>query len=217
MRNLLLIFGAHFRFLRPFLFAAVLLYSPFEAAANPHDKNVWNYAGGVSLITNGSLPNGACFRLQGHVNAPGFFDNLKRIDTVKGALFRRGSEVVTHFPAQVVLVFVVRDQRDFTCPKPPEGDERAPYLTREMMSALKLYLYWKHGVELRPIAHVEQKYFSVDPIIPYAAARAHDLPERLEWSYEYVVPSADVPLSDSLVLILRTPDGRMAARVAARL
>jgi hypothetical protein len=199
------------------LLSAVLFCCRAGAAPTPADKNTWNYTGGVSLITNGSLPNGACFRLQGHLSAPGFFDNLKRIDTNQGATFRRGSEVVTHFPAQVAVVFVVHDQRDFTCPKPPEGDGQAPYLTREMMSSLKLFLYWKHGVELRPIAGVEQKYFSVDPIIPYAAAKAHDLPERLEWSYEYLVPSADVPLSDSLVLILRTPDGRMAARVAARL
>jgi hypothetical protein len=198
-------------------FVVLCRYQSSAAASPPSDKNIWNYTGGLALITNGSLPNGACFRLQGHVTAPGFFDNLKRVDTKQGAIFRRGSEVVTHFPAQVVLIFVVHDHHDFTCPRPPDGEARAPYLTREMMGSLTLSLYWKHGVELRPIFGVEQKYFSVDPIIPYAAARAHDLPERFEWSYEYLVPSVKVPLSDSLVLILRTPDGRMAARVAARL
>ena len=88
---------------------------------------------------------------------------------------------------------------------------------RELMSTLQLYLYWKRGVELRPIANPESKYFSVDPVIPYAAARAHDLPERFQWSYEYAIPSAGVPLTDSLVLVLRTPEGHMVARVAARL
>jgi hypothetical protein len=213
----LLILLKHIGMVCSVLLSAVLLWRTGNAQPVPSDKNIWDYSGGVSLITNGSLPNGACFRVQGRVTAPGFFDNLKRIDTKQGTVFRRGSEVVTRFPAQLVLVFVVHDQRDFTCPKPPEGEGAAPYLTHQMMSTLKLFMYWKHGVELRPIANVQQKYFSVDPIIPYAAMKAHDLPERLEWSYEYVVPSADVPLSDSLVLVLRTADGRMAARVAARL
>jgi hypothetical protein len=123
---------------------------------------------------------------------------------------------VTQFPDRVFLAFVVLDQHDPTCP-PRMENTGSPYLTRSLMSSLKLYLYWKHGVELRPISDVESKYFSVDPVIPYAAAQAHDLPEKLEWSYLYSVPSANVPLTDSLVLILRTADGHMAARVAARM
>ena len=46
------------------------------------------------------------------------------------------------------------------------------YLTRAMMSTMHLSLYWKHGVELRPIADVVPKYFSVDPVLPTATARA---------------------------------------------
>ena len=34
-----------------------------------------------------------------------------------------------------------------------------------MMASMHLYLYWKHGVELRPIEDVVPKYFSVDLII----------------------------------------------------
>jgi hypothetical protein len=37
------------------------------------------------------------------------------------------------------------------------------------------------------------------------------------WTYELAIPSAEVPVTDSLVLIFRTPDGRIAARVAARM
>jgi hypothetical protein len=39
----------------------------------------------------------------------------------------------------------------------------------------------------------------------------------LEWDYELDVPSAGIPLTDSLVLIVRRDDGRIAARVAARM
>jgi hypothetical protein len=53
--------------------------------------------------------------------------------------------------------------------------------------------------------------------VPYAVKLATELPKRFEWSYQLAVPSKDVPLTDSLVLVFRTADGRIAARVAARL
>jgi len=40
---------------------------------------------------------------------------------------------------------------------------------------------------------------------------------RFEWSYQLLVPSAGIPLTDSLVFIFRTNDEHIAARVAARL
>ena len=184
----------------------------------PRDKTVWNYDGGVMLRTNGSIPNGPCFRISGRVDAPPFFDNLKRVDTAEGTVFRRGSETLTQFPEQIFLTFVLFDHYDDTCPPRVQNAAGAPvYLTREMVSSLRLYVGWKRGVDLQPIVNVKPKYFSVDPVIPDAAARAHGLPEKLVWSYEFAVPSAGVPLTDSLVLILRTADGHIAARVAARL
>jgi hypothetical protein len=183
----------------------------------PREKTVWNYDGGVPIITNGSIPNGPCFRINGQVSAPGFFDHLKRIDSDTGTIFRRGSETVAQFPDYLVLTFVVRDHYDNTCPPRVENAASSPYLTRAMMSTLNLFLYWKHGVELRPIGGVESKYFSVDPVKPYASPQAGDLPERFQWSYQYLVPSKGVPLTDSLVLVLRTETGHIAARVAARL
>jgi hypothetical protein len=187
-----------------------------------HERNIFNYEGGLFLQTNGAVPNGPCFRISGHVAAPGFFDNLKRIDTDAGATFRRGSENVTQFPDQISLQFVVFDHYDATCPPQVENTSGTLHLTRAMMASMHLYLYWKHGVELRPIADVVPKYFSVDPIMPTASARAaaqrgEPVPEKLAWSYEFSVPSSGVPLGDSLVLILRTADNRIAARVAARM
>lgn len=205
------------------LAASVGFAVPAAGTPEPnHEKNVFNYEGGLFLQTNGSVPNGPCFRISGHVAAPGFFDNLKRVDTDMGATFRRGAENVTHFPDTISLQFVVFDHYDATCPPQVENTSGTVHLTRAMMASMHLYLYWKHGVELTPITNVTPKYFSVDPILPTASARAaasHGAPlaEKLAWSYEFAVPSADVPLSDSLVLVLRTADNRIAARVAARM
>ena len=147
---------------------------------------------------------------------------MKRVDTDMGATFRRGSETVTHFPDTISLQFVVFDHYDATCPPQVENTSGTVHLTRAMMASMHLYLYWKHGVELTPIANVVPKYFSVDPrpltaTMRAAAAKGEPVPERLSWSYEFAVPSADVPLSDSLVLVLRTADNHIAARVAARM
>jgi hypothetical protein len=195
--------------------AALLILCKTPALAN--DKSVWNYEGGVFVITNGSIPNGPCFRLAGRVTSGDFFDHLKRIDKETGTIFRHGSETVENFPDQLTLSFQVHDHYDQTCPPREENPDAPKYLTRAMMSSLHLYLYWKHGVELRPVGNVERKYFAVRELIPQAAAQAHGLPEKFEWAYEYVVPSAGVPLTDSLVLVLRDEENHIVARVAARL
>ncbi len=195
--------------------AAFLIVCSTPALAR--DKTVWNYEGGLFVITNGSLPNGPCFRLAGRVTSGDFFDRLKRFDKETGTIFRRGTETVENFPDRLTLTFLVHDHYDQTCPSREENPDAPKYLTRAMMSSLHLYLYWKRGVELRPVENVERTFFAVRELIPKAAAQAHGLPEKLEWAYEYVVPSAGVPLTDSLVLILRDEENRMVARVAARL
>jgi hypothetical protein len=203
--------------LRSFGAATLLACLPaLISAAPPHDKSVWNYDGGIVFISDGSFSTGPCFRISGRVTAPGFFDNLKRVDRVDAdTVFRRGDAVLTEFPDELTVAFIVHDH---PCTIELEKASEPPiYLTRAMMSSLRLSFYWKRGVDLRPVRGIQPRYFSVDPVLPTAAARARNLPEKLEWSYEFSVPSAGVPLTDSLVLILRTPDGTMAARVAARM
>jgi hypothetical protein len=196
------------------LFPALLVCLPAATAHPPREKTVWTYEGGLVLITDGSLPDGPCFRISGRVMAPSFFDGIKRIDNDSGSVFRRGTETITTFPDQVNLAFIVYDH---PCSSQIEHTAQHAYLTRSLMSSLRLSLYWKHGVELRPISNVEPTHFSVDPVLTQTSARARDLPQKLEWSYEFVVPSSGVPLTDSLVLILRGPDGHIDARVAARM
>jgi len=197
--------------------AALLIVQCTFALALARDKTVWSYEGGLFVITNGSMVNGPCFRLAGRVTSGDFFDRLKRFDKETGTIFRRGTETVENFPDQLTLTFVVHDHYDQTCPPREQQPTAAKYLTRAIMSSLHLYLYWKRGVELRPVENVQRTFAEVRELIPKAAAQAHGLPQKLEWTYEYVVPSAGVPLTDSLVLILRDEQNRMVARVAARL
>lgn len=178
------------------------------------DKNAWNYDGGVFFVTDGSLPNGVCFRIYGRMSSDDFFVGLRRIDTEQSVIFRRGAATVTKFPDSVRVAFSIRDE---LCPAGIQQVGTRAYMTQKMVDDLQLSIYWKHGVVLRPVKNVKEIDSRVDRINPYATALAAELPARYEWSYELVVPSAGVPLSDSLAFILRMPDGRIAARVAARL
>jgi len=195
---------------------AILLASLPTAshAQKSRDKNAVYYAGGVPFATDGSLANGACFRVAGKVDAPKFFDNLKRTEVAGGDAFSRGTETVTEFPDKLLLYFVIRD---YPCDPRFQQEGTRVYLTREMMSTVQLSLYWKRGVDLRPVQDYKKIASSVQVVVPYAKALDEELPKRFEWSWELEVSSAGVPLTDSLVLMFRTNDGHMAARVAARM
>ena len=198
-----------------------LCMAPFSAAEQTkhgkHDgkeKSVWNYDAGALFETDGSFPNGACFRITGRMSAGEFFDGLKRIDTDQGTTFRRGMETLTQFPDFVTVVFSIRDE---LCPGGLQQVGTRTYLTQKMVDDLRLSIYWKHGVALKLVKGVKEMGARVDRIQPYATSLAAELPPRYEWSFEMEVPSAGVPLMDSLAFVFRTPDGHIAARVAARL
>ena len=178
------------------------------------DRNVWSYDGGVFFETDGSLPDGVCFRVHGQMSSDDFFNGLRRIDTNQATVFERGDETVTKFPDSVTVSFSIRDQ---LCPAGVQQVGTRPYLTEKIIAELRLSLYWKDGVDLSPVKGMKEINSRVDRIQPYAVSLAADLPARYEWSYQFAVPSAGVSLTDSLAFVFRTPDGRIAARVAARL
>ncbi len=177
-------------------------------------RTVWNFDGGALFETDGNAPGGACFRLSGRLTAPQFFGGLKRIDDEQGTQYRRGTEILTEFPDQVILTFVIRD---FPCASQLQETGSRTYLSQALIASMRLSLYWKRGIDLRPVEKVSDQHFSVRRVAPYATGLSAQLSERFEWFYQVSVPSAGVPLTDDLVLILRDPDGRIAARVAARL
>jgi hypothetical protein len=202
---------------------AGLLILSFAAAANQEKqskkqkhvrKDVMNFDGGILFETDGSLSDITCFRLSGRATAPGFFENFKRIDDEHGTQYRRGAELVTEFPEELQFSFVIRD-----IPCPTQFLEPGPrrYLTKEMMQTLRFSFYWKRGVELRHIENIKQEVARAEPVEPFNTGSKEELVKRYRWFLGFTIPSAAVPLTDRLVLVIRTPDGRTAARVAARL
>lgn len=193
----------------------LLASSPSLLPAQPkHEKSVWNYDGGLLLLTDGSLPSGPCFRLNGRATAPGYFDNLKRVETYTDTFFHRGNEIVTEFPPMLHVSFLMYD---FPCDDRLNSTAPRVYLTHAAVSTLRLSFYWKHVLKLRPATGIIPGHFETRPILPYASESVPELPRKFEWLFEFDIPSAGVPVTDSLVVILRTPDGHIAARAAARM
>ena len=203
------------RSLACWMLALATAYPP--AVAQPkheRDKIVWNYDGGVFLETDGAIPGGACFRVKGRMTAPDFFDNLKREDTTSGTLFRRGNEILTEFPKELQLTIVIFD---IPCDPLLRQTGTRVYLTDEMIRTLRLNFYWKRELNLRPARGVVVRDMEVSEIPPMVASATDPPPRRYEWLLRFDVPSDGVPLTDSLVLMMRTPDHHMVARTAARL
>jgi len=213
--------GANFRRIGFLAVASSLVFLASSAAAQkktkrpkPPDPKVENYYGGVFLVGDGGIPDGPCFRVNGRVTSSDFFNELKSYEGDDGTIFRRGTDEVTDFPAKLLLSLTIRDQ---PCGYGLQDVSGGVYLTKEMMGTLKLTLYWKRGVDMRPVGKISVLQISTDPIKPYATNVEAELPKRYLWSYELGVPAAGVPLTDSLVLVFRTPDGHIVARIAARL
>jgi len=215
------------RFLNRFFSSALaaLLFLASAGTANPKQqkpgkkekpvrKDVLNFDGGIFFETDGSLSEITCFRVSGRAGAPHFFENFKRIDDERGTQYRRGQEVVTEFPGELHVPLVIFD---FPCASQLDHLGPRRYLTPDMMRTLRFSFYWKRGLELRRIDNFRQEAATAEPVEPYNTEIKEELAKRYRWFLEFTIPSAGVPLMDRLVLIIRTPDGRTAARVAARL
>jgi len=180
----------------------------------PVRKQVLNFDGGILFQTDGGLSELTCFQLTGRATAPGFFDDFKRIDDESGTEYRSGQEKVAEFPEELHVSFTMFD---IPCKNQTLQPGPRKYLTQEMMKSLRFSFYWKRGIELRHIENLKREAATAEPVEPYNTESKEELPKRYRWFLDFTIPSAGVPLTDRLVLIIRAPDGRKAARVAARL
>jgi hypothetical protein len=214
------------RFLRRICFAvtaAILLLSPAPSARQqqkqkkkekPLGREIQSFDGGIVFETDGGLSELTCFKLRGRASAPNFFDNFKRIDDENGTEYQSAQKIVTEFPEELQVSFMMIDM---PCPNRMMQPGPRLYLTPEMMKSLRFSFYWKRGIELRHVENIKRAEATAEPIEPYNKESQEELPKHYRWFLDYTIPSAGVPLTDRLVLIIRTPDGHRAARVAARL
>lgn len=177
-------------------------------------RTVWNLEGGAFFATEGRIPKGPCFRINGQVSAPVFFDKLKRVDDESGTKYVRGTEAVTEYPSKLDISILIHD---VPCSIKLKEQTFEPPLTKEDVGGLRLRLAWKHGVELRAAAKYTDPVIHIRELEPNITPEANDLPKRYEWNLTFGLPSEGVSIEDSLVFTFETADGSVAARTSARL
>jgi hypothetical protein len=150
------------------------------------------------------------------MNAPDFFEGLRRVDSEEGTSYYLRNQLVTEYPEEVQIVLHLLD---FPCTLDLRDTVVRPPITREMMATLRLNFFWKQGVHLRPVEGSKRNTVEVRRIGTFAAGPAADeeLARRYEWSYTFTVNSENVPLTNNLVLVIEDEEHKIAARVAARL
>jgi hypothetical protein len=169
----------------------VLLLPVFTAAQKsqeskkkekPIRREVLNFDGGILFETDGGVSEFTCFRLAGRVTAPPFFDNFKRIDDERGTEYRRGEELLTEFPEELHVSFVVFD---IPCASQLQHTGPRKYLSPEMMKTLRFSFYWKRGIELRHIENLKHGAATAEPVEPYNTESTEELPKRFRWYLQY--------------------------------
>src|SRR5215467_12178139 len=101
----------------------------------PVKRTVWNLDGGVFFATDGHLPNGSCFRLNGQMHAPDSFDGLRRVDSEEGTSYFLRSQPVTEYPDEVQIVIHLLDA---PCSLDVKDTAVRPPITRETMAGMRL-------------------------------------------------------------------------------
>jgi len=167
-------------------FAFLLLVIPSSAAGQqqhkpdkkekPLKKQVLNFDGGILFATEGGFSELTCFRLDGRVTAPDFFDDFKRIDDENGTEYRSGKEIVTEFPEELHVGFVMFD---IPCKNQMAQPGPRQYLTQEMMKSLRFSFYWKRGIELRHIGNVKFAAATAELIAPFNTESKEEIAEAL--------------------------------------
>ena len=160
---------------------------------------------GLDLIHAGS----ACLLLSGEVESGTFFENLTTHQKQGKQTFRVGSDEVKFYPERVLLK--LRGYLDRCGPR-EEGRYRNDLrLDSDFMNSLQFKTYWKHGFDMRTAdAKIEKQGRSVDPDF------ARLSPSTDVWEYQLSITSENVPLTDSLVLLVFDTNGVELSRLSGR-
>jgi hypothetical protein len=161
--------------------------------------------GADSIHTTDNL----CLMLGARAVAGDFFKDLRARDTQGKRTFQKHAKAVQSFPERLTVKI---DAAFDSCAGKTvlEGDRCHLRLSDEFMSSLQFEAYWKHGFEMQK-AEVEV----------LSAEQSSDLasiaPGAKLWKYELSVKSGNIPLTESLIVVILTPNGRIVSRLSGEL
>lgn len=191
--------------LRHIVLTFFIVLLPLSANAAPNSNPT--YAGQVDFGAQLLHLEDGCASIHGAVSAGSFFDDLKRTDNGGQLVFRKGGRIVTEYPESITTSIRIA------------GDPCAARLSVSPSAifegnsySLKLEVYWKHDMEMRPavLSPVAAHCVGYSSITgPGESARVPSI------SCQMTVDSKGVPLGDHLVVRILGSDGRLVTRISA--
>ena len=142
-----------------------------------------------------------CLMLGARAVADDFFNDLVASKGGERRTFKRHGKVVKFFPSQLTVkiqaaVAPCTGKSTLAC-------DRCEFrFDDEFMKSVQIDAFWKRGfdqqkAEIKNLSEIE----------------SHDMPAKL-WDYEFSVDSKDVLLTESLLVVLHAPDGRIVSRLS---
>jgi hypothetical protein len=183
---------------RSLVVCAVLLSLPLYLPAIDQSEKPWRSTPDLSMGAQDVQLDGHCLRMSATI-VDSSLAKLRKKRSASGTEFHRGKNVIDHFPDEVMVELTITD-----CASPytvPVG--------RDILGAMQFAAEWRRGTEERPVGGLYvPRTRSKD-----SSPESHDTVQVFELS----IQSADVPLSDQLVLTVSASDGKKLAQFVAGL
>jgi len=151
-----------------------------------------------------------CLTLTGDVIADDFFHGLEGHKTSSGMVFRKGTQTVETYPQKMTVRIIAALGICSPADRSPEGSSpKEPSLEEEIMRSVTFSAAWKHSFD--------ERVADIGPAVESRISNPTPLPSSLDWwEYEFLIRSEGVQLSDALVILLQSPDGKLLARLSGR-
>ena len=147
-----------------------------------------------------------CLSIHGTVTAGSFFDDLKRIDNGGELEYRKHGKVVTEYPESLATAILIQGDRCAQILYSPSA------IFRGDSYSLKLEVYWKHGMEMRPAVVSPGFAQCVGYLSVTVPGEKGTIPSI---ACQLTVDSRGVPLADHLIVSVFAANGRPLTRIAA--
>jgi hypothetical protein len=187
------------------LLGLVLIAFPLAASARP--RNNPSYGGQIDFGAQMLHLNDGCASVHGMVTSGDFFDDLKRIDNSGRMEYKKQGKPVTEYPDSITSSIRIAGD-----PCAAERSSSPSAFFQNHSYALKLEVYWKRDMKLRPAL--------LSPLVAncrgYSSITTPDESVSIpSITCELTVKSKGVPLSDHLIVSILTPDGTPITRISA--
>jgi hypothetical protein len=178
--------------------SAILLLLSLPLHAVDASTKPWHSTPDLSMGTQDVQLGGHCWRMSASI-VDSSLAKLHKKRSGSGTEFHRGKSVIDRFPDEVMVELTVTD-----CASP-----YAAPVSRDILGSMQFSAEWRRGVEERPVSGL---------YVPRTRSR-DGLPDSGDTVqvFELSIQSADVPLTDQLVLTISSPDGKKVAEFVAGL